>query len=226
MIYGLAKFALLSFSQPLIYKIMKTTIKSSLERSMSYQSYRDMVKQLAENNSNTGIEKTEALANYTKLNDKRMKRWDKTIKVSDVAQKRIANFQHNITWLVITESWCGDAAHVIPALNKIAELNSRINFRVVLRDANPRLMNTFLTNGNKAIPKLIIIDDETSEVISVYGPRPTEATNYVKRFKAKYGMLTPSFKEDLQHWYNKDKGQNVIEDVTLMLCQLEPNVCL
>lgn len=205
---------------------MNTTIKSSLERSMSYQSYRELVKQLAEDNSNSGIEKTEALANYTKLNDRRMKRWDKTIQVSDVAQIRIAGFQHNITWLVITESWCGDAAHVIPALNKIAQLNTHINFRVVLKDDNPELMDAFLTNGNEAIPKLLIIDDETREVINTYGPRPTEATNYVKRFKAKYGALTPEFKEDLQHWYNSDKGQNVIEDVTLMLCKMEPSVCL
>lgn len=205
---------------------MNTTIKSSLERSMSYQSYRELVKQLAEDNSNSGIEKTEALANYTKLNDRRMKRWDKTIQVSDVAQIRIAGFQHNITWLVITESWCGDAAHVIPALNKIAQLNTYINFRVVLKDDNPELMDAFLTNGNEAIPKLLIIDDETREVINTYGPRPTEATNYVKRFKAKYGALTPEFKEDLQHWYNSDKGQNVIEDVTLMLCKMEPSVCL
>ena len=193
---------------------------------MSYQSYRELVKQLAEDNSNSGIEKTEALANYTKLNDRRMKRWDKTIQVSDVAQIRIAGFQHNITWLVITESWCGDAAHVIPALNKIAQLNTYINFRVVLKDDNPELMDAFLTNGNEAIPKLLIIDDETREVINTYGPRPTEATNYVKRFKAKYGALTPEFKEDLQHWYNSDKGQNVIEDVTLMLCKMEPSVCL
>ena len=205
---------------------MNTTIKSSLERSMSYQSYRELVKQLAEDNSNSGIEKTEALANYTKLNDRRMKRWDKTIQVSDVAQIRIAGFQYNITWLVITESWCGDAAHVIPALNKIAQLNTYINFRVVLKDDNPELMDAFLTNGNEAIPKLLIIDDETREVINTYGPRPTEATNYVKRFKAKYGALTPEFKEDLQHWYNSDKGQNVIEDVTLMLCKMEPSVCL
>lgn len=205
---------------------MNTTIKSSLERSMSYQSYRELVKQLAEDNSNSGIEKTEALANYTKLNDRRMKRWDKTIQVSDVAQIRIAGFQHNIIWLVITESWCGDAAHVIPALNKIAQLNTHINFRVVLKDDNPELMDAFLTNGNEAIPKLLIIDDETREVINTYGPRPTEATNYVKRFKAKYGTLTPEFKEDLQHWYNSDKGQNVIEDVTLMLCKMEPSVCL
>ena len=67
---------------------------------------------------------------------------------------------------------------------------------------------------------------ETGEVIHTYGPRPTEAANYVKRFKSKHGALTPDFKEDLQHWYNSDKGQNVIEDVTQFLSQLEPSACL
>lgn len=199
--------------------------KKSLECSTSYQSYRDLVKQLTVENSNTGDEKTEALANYTKLNDRRMKRWDKTIKVSEEAQARISEFNNKVTWLVITESWCGDAAHVVPALNKVAELNENIDFKVVLRDENPELMDAFLTNGNRAIPKVVMLDSETGEVLNTYGPRPSEATNYVKRFKAKHGMLTPEFKEDLQHWYNKDKGQNIIEDVTLMLCQLEPSVC-
>ncbi|MEC3906591.1 thioredoxin family protein [Tamlana sp. 2201CG12-4] len=202
-----------------------TIIKESLKRSMSYQSYRDLVKQMAEENSNTGIEKTEALANYTKLNDRRMKRWDKTVKVSEEAQQRISEFSNDVTWLVITESWCGDAAHVLPALYKVADLNDHIDFKVVLRDVNPELMDAFLTNGNKAIPKVIMIDNESGEVIDTYGPRPSEATNYVKRFKAKHGALTPEFKEDLQHWYNKNKGQNVIEDITLKLCKLEPSVC-
>ncbi|GAA4949888.1 thioredoxin family protein [Algibacter agarivorans] len=204
---------------------MNPIIKKSIERSISYQDYRDLVNQLTEANSNTGLEKTEDLANYTKLNDKRMKRWDKTIKVSEATQQRISNFNLNISWLVIAESWCGDAAHVIPVLNKIAELNTNINLRLVLRDENPELMDAFLTNGNKAIPKVIIVDNETGNVLNTYGPRPSEAANYVKRFKAKYGMLTPEFKEDLQHWYNKDKGQNVINDVTEILCKLEPVIC-
>lgn len=200
---------------------MKAIIESGLEKSMSYQAYRDLVNQLTKVNSNTGIEKNEALANYTKLNDRRMKRWDKTIKVPETAQLRISEFNKKITWLVITESWCGDAAHVLPALNKVAEFNDNITFKVVLRDENPELMDLFLTNGGKAIPKLIMIDDATGDVVNTYGPRPSEATTYVSRFKAKHGALTPEFKEDLQHWYNKDKGQNVIDDVTEMLCQLD-----
>lgn len=200
---------------------MNSIIQESIDRSISYKAYRALVQQLAEAESNTGLEKTEALANYTKLNDRRMRRWDKTIKVAEETQQRIAKFNQKMTWLIITESWCGDAAHVMPALNKIAELNPNIEIKVVLRDENLDLIDMFLTNGGRAIAKVIMIDDETGEVVNTYGPRPSEATSYVSRFKAKHGALTPEFKEDLQHWYNKDKGQNVISDVTELLSELE-----
>ncbi|XMO88387.1 thioredoxin family protein [Algibacter sp. AS12] len=201
---------------------MNQIIKESLAKSITYQEYRAFVKQLAEENSNTGLEKTEALANYTKLNDRRMKRWDKTIKVTQDAKEKIEAFNRKTTWLIITESWCGDAAHVVPALNKIAELNPNIDVKIVLRDENLELMDMFLTNGGRAIAKVIMIDNETGEVLNTYGPRPSEATSYVNRFKAKHGTLTPEFKEDLQHWYNKDKGQNIISDVVEILTAVTP----
>jgi len=204
---------------------MDSIIKNSLQNSLTYSAYRDLVKELSEQNSTTGLEKTDELANYTKLNEKRMKRWDKTIKVPEKAQSKIVEFSQNITWLVLVESWCGDAAHVLPVLNKIAELSNHINLKVVLRDENPELMDMFLTNGGRSIPKLIIIDDETGDVLNTYGPRPSEATSFVNRYKAKYGTLTLEFKEDLQHWYNNDKGQNIIKDITELLCEFQPKVC-
>ncbi|MCF7568428.1 thioredoxin family protein [Sabulilitoribacter arenilitoris] len=204
---------------------MDFIIKNSLDNSMSYSAYRILVQELVEASSTTGLEKTEALVNYTKLNDRRMKRWDKTVNIPDEAKDRILTFEEPVTWLLITESWCGDAAHILPVINKVAELNKNINLRIVLRDENPELMDAFLTNGARAIPKLIVIDNATGGVLTTYGPRPSEATNYVTRFKAKYGALTPSFKEDLQHWYNKDKGQNIIYDLTEILCNLQPTVC-
>jgi len=201
---------------------MHPIIKESINGGISYRDYRELVKQLADEHSNTGIEKTEALANYTKLNDRRMRRWDKTIKISKETQQKISEFNQKMTLLIITESWCGDAAHVIPALNKIAELNPNIDVKLVLRDENLELMDMFLTKGGRAIPKVIMIDDETGAVLSTYGPRPSEASSYVNRFVAKNGSLTPEFKEDLQHWYNGDKGQNIIKDVIEILSQLEP----
>ncbi|TBN03347.1 thioredoxin family protein [Hyunsoonleella flava] len=200
---------------------MKRIIESGIKRSMSYDTYRDLVKELAQKSATTGHNQSEALINYTKLNDRRMKRWDKTLKVSAAARKKLEKFNSKVTWLVIAESWCGDAAHILPVLNKIAEINPNINYRVVLRDENPQLMDAFLTFGKKAIPKVIIIDTATGEVLDTYGPRPSEAAGYVNRFVAMNGGLTESFKEDLQHWYNDNKGQNVIDDITEILNHLQ-----
>jgi len=198
---------------------VQNIISDSLKNAMSYEQYRDLVRDLVANNSTTGNEKTEALVNYTMLNDKRMKRWDKSVKVSETAQESIKAFSQKVTWLVLTESWCGDAAHIMPVINKVAEHNPNIDYKIVLRDENDDLMNAFLTNGGKAIPKLIMLNTETLEVLNTFGPRPSVATQLVNDFKAEHGKLTPEFKEDLQRWYNKDKGQSVIEDLVNLLEQ-------
>ena len=192
---------------------LKNIINDSLEKAITYQDYRTLVKDLVAKVSSTGTEQNEALANYTMLNDRRMKRWDKTVKVAEAVKEQVSNIEINQTWLVLTESWCGDAAHLMPVMNKVAELNDNIDFKVVLRDENEALMNQFLTNGGQSIPKLIMIDNNTNEVVNTFGPRPTEATKLVNDYKAEHGVLTPEFKEDLQGWYNKNKGQNAINDL-------------
>ncbi|MFV0566063.1 MAG: thioredoxin family protein [Flavobacteriaceae bacterium] len=200
---------------------MNPIIKNSLKNSMTYHAYRELVKQMVDEKSTTGANKSEDFVSHTKLSEQRMKRWDKTIKISEDDTRKIQAFNHKLIWLVIAESWCGDAAHVVPVLNKIAELNPNIDLKIVLRDDNLALMDLYLTNGGRSIPKLIIINAGTGNVLDTYGPRPTEATNYVNRYKAKHGTLTPEFKEDLQHWYNKNKGENVIKDLTELLAEIK-----
>ena len=192
-------------------------ISKSLETAMSYDAYRTLVSTLVEQESTTGNEKTESLANYTMLNDRRMKRWDKTVKLSEETIDKIESFDKKVTWLVLTESWCGDAAHIMPVIDKVAKLNDNIDYKIVLRDENDDLMDQFLTNGGRAIPKLIMIDNETNEVVDTFGPRPSVATKMVMDYKAEHGQLTPEFKEDLQRWYNKDKGQSTVEDLVDLL---------
>ena len=198
-------------------------IEESLKKGISYPEYTKLVELLVEEKSTTGDSKTETLIEFTKLNDRRMKRWSKTLKIPVNIEKKITSIDSRATWLVITESWCGDAAHVMPVINKVAELNKNINFKVVLRDENEALMNQFLTNGSKSIPKLIMIDDTTNEIVSTYGPRPNTATQIVNDFKKEHGELTADFKKDLQVWYNKDKGQSTLEDLTELLCELQPS---
>jgi thiol-disulfide isomerase/thioredoxin len=192
---------------------IKDIIQESLTKAISYPEYRTLVENLVAEGKSTGELQTEALSNFSMLNDKRMKRLDKTTKLSVEATEEIKAYNGNVTWLVLTESWCGDAAQTMPVIHKVAELNENITMKVVLRDENDALMNEFLTNGGKAIPKLIAIDNTSGNVIGDWGPRPTKATKMVNDYKAAHGKLTPEFKQDLQVWYNKDKGQNTVEDL-------------
>jgi len=196
---------------------IKDIITESLPKAISYQAYRTLVQNLVAEGKSTGDEQTEALSNYSMLNDKRMKRLDKTTKLTEEAIAKIKSYDGDVTWLVLTESWCGDAAQTMPVIHKVAELNDNITLKIVLRDENEALMNAFLTNGGKSIPKLIAIDNTSGNVLGDWGPRPTKATQLVNDYKAAHGTLTPEFKQDLQVWYNKDKGQNTVEDLLKLI---------
>lgn len=195
---------------------MKEIIENSLEKAISYQEYRTLVKDLLDQGKSTGPNQSDALLNYSLLNDRRMKRLDKTTKLSEETLAKVKDINEPQTWLVLTEGWCGDAAQNLPVIHKIAEENPNIDLKIVLRDENLELMDEFLTNGGRSIPKMIVLDDDKT-VKNIWGPRPTIATKMVQDYKAANGSLDAEFKKDLQVWYNKDKGNNVQEDVVALL---------
>jgi len=190
---------------------MKKIIEKSLKTAISYSGYRSLVKNLLIKGKSTGTEQSEDLTNYSMLNDRRMKRLDKTIKISEETIQEFQKVKQPQTWLVLTEGWCGDAAQNLPILDKIASDTANIDLKIVLRDENLDLMDLFLTNGGRSIPKLIVLDKDNN-VLDFWGPRPTIATKMVTDYKEKNGILDPQFKQDLQVWYNKDKGKSVQKD--------------
>lgn len=195
----------------------KELLKDVLAEAMSYSQFRDMVSDLAENHGTTGPEQTEAYRHYTELNDRRMRRWDKTLKVSDPHQQKIRDYDRKVFWLVITESWCGDAAPSLPVMNRITEISDRIALRIIMRSEYPEVMDLFLTEGKQSIPKLIVIDAGSFSVLDTWGPLPSKATEIARAYKAKHGSLTAAFKEELQLWFNEDRGRNILEDLVGLL---------
>ncbi|WP_299063162.1 thioredoxin family protein [uncultured Polaribacter sp.] len=198
---------------------MKEIIENSLKNTISYAEYRNLVSNLLEEGKATGPIQSEALTNYSLLNDKRMKRLDKTIKISEETISEFQKVTAPQTWLVITEGWCGDAAQNIPVLQKIADTTDKVDLRIVLRDENLPLMDLFLTNGGRSIPKLIALDKDNN-VINTWGPRPSTATKMVADYKEKNGTIDAQFKQDLQVWYNKNKGKNVQEDLVKLATEI------
>ena len=195
---------------------MNNLINESILKGLPYDTYRNVIKDLLNQGKSTGPNQSEDLLNYSKLNDKRMDRLDKTLKISEETSSALKDFNNNYTFLVISEGWCGDAAQVLPVLNKIAESSSNIDLKIVLRDENEELMNKFLTNNSKSIPKIIVLDS-ANNVINSWGPRPSIATKMVQDYKTAHGVLDANFKKDLQLWYNKDKGQNTQNDIIQLL---------
>ena len=196
--------------------MIKKNIEEGLQKAISYTSYRKRISDLIASGKSSGPIQSEDLLNYSKLNDRRMTRLDKTIQLSQETLLALKKINKPITWLVLSEGWCGDAAQTLPVINKIADKSDLINLRIIFRDEHEELMRHFLTNGGKSIPKLIVLNSE-NDVLNTWGPRPNIATKMVQDYKNAHEQLDAAFKQELQVWYNKDKGVNIQENMVGLL---------
>ena len=201
---------------------MKSYIAQALFKSYSYSEYRKLMADLLIEGKSTAVEQTEERTHYSELNETRMHRLDKTMKITEENATVLKNLSKSYLWLVLTESWCGDAAQILPVLNKMAlESNKKIELKLALRDENEELMNHFLTNESKAIPKLIILDKTTGNVVGNWGPRPQGAIDLIENYKEKFGVIDETAKTELQLWYLHDKGVSTQNEIIRLLQDLE-----
>lgn len=198
---------------------MKEQLLNSLEHSLSFQEYMDLMEDLVRSESTTG-DITKDRIDFTALNFKRSQRLNKKIQLAENIKPIFKDLHTKQTWIVITESWCGDAAQTLPILNKIAEVSDNIDLRIILRDEHIGLMDKFLTNGTRSIPKLILLNSDM-EVLETWGPRTAAATKLVEDYKAEFGKIDAAFKAQLQMWYNKDKGLTTINELAQIVQRLE-----
>lgn len=200
---------------------MESIIQSSLANSITYETYRNTIDVLLKEGKSTGHEQSEALTHYSELNVTRMNRLDKTMIVADEFTKQLKDLKGDYLWLVISEGWCGDAAQLVPIFHKMAELSPNIEMKIALRDDNDALMNLFLTNGARSIPKLIVIDKNTLEVLGDFGPRPQEAKQLILDYKAEHGVVDETAKTNLQLWYLHDKGLSTQQEIMAVMAAAE-----
>ena len=187
-----------------------------LDNSISFNEYYTLIEKLANEGGTTGDDQSQTYVEHTKLNYSRIKRILKTTEPLAEVTNTTACFDDKITWLVIAESWCGDAAQNVPVMQKMAEVNPNINLRVILRDENPDLMNRYLTNGGKSIPILICLDENLNE-LGTWGPRPAVLQDWLKKEKANPTIEMSELKEQFQVWYTKDKGQTLQQEMLLLM---------
>jgi hypothetical protein len=183
-------------------------MKKYIEKGMAFAEYIKLIDDLLADGKTTGPNQSEEMFNYGKLNRQRMKRLGKTIKLNDSLIETVRKVDRKMIWLIITEGWCGDAAQSIPVIEKIAHENSNIETLYVLRDENLELMDKYLTNNGRSIPKLIALDAETFEELGTWGPRSVAAMDYFLKMRES-GLEKPLMMENLQRWYIQDKEQAI-----------------
>jgi thioredoxin-like negative regulator of GroEL len=198
-------------------------LKSLTKNAISYANFIDLVQQLYADNKVTGAEQTAVRLEATKINLQRIKRLNKVTTLNDKLRSVFEKVKSKQIWIVFVEGWCGDVAQNVPILEKIAlESNGFVEIKYLLRDDNLELFDHFLTNGARAIPKLIAFSDEKSEILFQWGPRPKTIQAWYKELLS---TIDESGKEDaklkLHQYYSSNKGEALQDDIIQLLSELK-----
>ncbi|WP_379087601.1 thioredoxin family protein [Pedobacter sp. UC225_65] len=188
---------------------------------LDYTSYRELVNKLLAEGKTTGPDDSDAMLHYTKMNVQRMNRVDKTTVLNDEMLKTIDQIKGNYHFLVISEGWCGDAAQIVPVINQIVlASHGKFDLKLVLRDQHLPLIDAHLTNGGRAIPVLLILDENKELVLPKWGPRPDILQHLLAQWK-KDSTDMMLIAEQLHGWYAKDKTQSTQAELIQVLGKLK-----
>ena len=181
---------------------------------MNFNDYQQEFEAILSGALTSGVYEDPHFVNYTKLNHSRMNRWLKKGELLAETKRVLATIQTPQKWVLITEHWCGDAAHIVPFIVMMAEQNKSISLEIQLRDSNSEI-DSYLTNGRKAIPKLIIRND-ANEDLAIWGPRPAQCQKVFTALKES-GAELDELKIGLQEWYNGNHGVAIQEEICVIL---------
>lgn len=192
---------------------MKNIItQEHIRQAFSYASFRDKINHLLIERKTTGPNQSEKLVHFTRMNAKRMDRLDKTTVIKPELLEELRIIKEYQIWVGIVEAWCGDVPHNIAPLAKMSVSVPNLSMKLLLRDEHPDVIDGYLTNGSRSIPKVIALKADTLEELWVWGPRPAPAAQLALEMKEK-GEPQEQISEALQKWYNKDKTQTLQQEI-------------
>jgi hypothetical protein len=187
---------------------MKLIKEKKLQNGLTYSEYKNLfAEDIEKTDTDTLNELSKKRHEARIINFHRTNRIEKHYNPSTEITDEIRKINRSQFWLVITENWCGDSAQILPVIQKIASINSNIELKIFLRDSNPEIIDSYLTNGTRSIPKLIVFDTRGNELYQ-WGPRPQTAGELVHKLKAE-GLQKEEIHKQLHLWYGRNRGNEV-----------------
>jgi len=116
--------------------------------------------------------------------------------------------------LAIAEDWCGDAVNILPVAWRLSEAVESLDLRIVSRDAHPELMDRHLTNGGRAIPVVVLLD-EGGSCRGWWGPRPSALQDW---FQSEGRKLPKQDRyRELRRRYARDGGRAIARELAELI---------
>jgi len=138
------------------------------------------------------------------INLQRSSRIFKTYQPSEEIRNLLSRVESPQIWMLLSEVWCGDSAQSVAQIARIARLSPAISLRILLRDEHPDIMDAYVTDGKRSIPKLVVFTPQGVEV-GRWGPRPRGAEEVVRLALAE-GVPKKTRLERLHLWYGRNRG--------------------
>lgn len=191
--------------------------RETIQNGLSFEEYIKMTEKLLEQGQTTGTDHSEFMVDYTRLNLQRMHRLIKTTLLLEEVREKLDHLEKEMDWIILTEAWCGDAAQIVPVIAEMARYSPKIQLSLLLRDEHPRIMDAYLSNGTRSIPKLICLESGSLRELGTWGPRPATAQQMVMEAKATPNITKEEFIYRVHKWYadNKtlDTQQELLEQI-------------
>jgi hypothetical protein len=141
------------------------------------------------------------LVYYARYNIERHDRIRDTYRPSDRLIEAGEAVQTPQIWLMLTEDWCVDSSYALPAIAAAAQA-ANAELRIMRRDEHPDVMDAYLTNGTRSIPKLVAFDMNGNELFQ-WGSRP-EALVRQREEWVSDGRTKGEMSAAAAEWYESD----------------------
>ena len=183
----------------------------------TYAEFRALVGRLAAERRTSGPDQTPGLIRFTQQNVAHLDRAGAAPLLPALVEK-IRHLPRPEHWVVLAEAWCGDTAHSLPVLARLAEGSAgQVGLHVLLRSDHPAVMEAHQTNGKNSIPKLIRLDAASRQELGSWGGRPAGAQALNLKLHADPEMHTSQIVRAMNEWYAADNGQALQEELLTQL---------
>jgi hypothetical protein len=194
------------------------------EGTIDYETFKQRTSELLEEGKPTSgdAEEMPDLLDFTRLNLKRMERIPKQVELDHTLVEKLLMLPEKLYWVVLVEGWCGDVAQNLPIIAQMADSSDKVELRLIWRDEHPGIMDRYLTNGGRSIPKLIALRSSDMEEFGTWGPRPGPVQEEIMRVKEEYSdrpkkEMVEALHKRMHKWYAQDKGKTLQEEFVTLL---------